>query len=137
MNLTVRHVPVEYVHQVWPSVKGFIEEALKFGEDDYTIEQARVYIADGSWVLIVASDEEKNIHGACTVKISNMPNYRVAFVVAMGGKLISNDDTFSQLCALLKFFGATRIRGVSRDSVVRLWKRYGFRERYTLVEVEI
>lgn len=137
MNLTVRHVPIEYIHQVWPSVKSFIEEALKFGEDDYTVEQARAYIADGSWTLIVASDEEQNIHGACAVRISNMPNYRVAFVVAIGGKLISNDETFSQLCALLKFFGATRIQGVARDSIVRLWKRYGFRERYTLVEVEI
>jgi hypothetical protein len=125
------------VHQVWPSVKSFIEDALKFGDDDYTIDQARAYIADGSWMLIVASDEEKNIHGACAVRISNMPNYRVAFVIAIGGRLISNDETFSQLCGLLKFFGATKIRGVARDSIVRLWKRYGFKERYTLVEVEI
>lgn len=137
MNLTVRHVPVEYVHQVWPSVKGFIEDALKFGGDDYTIDQAKTYIADGAWVLLVASDENQEIHGACAVRISNMPNYRVAFVIAIGGKLISNDETFYQLCNLLKFFGATRIQGVARESIVRLWKRYGFKERYTLVEVEI
>ena len=137
MNLTVSHVPVDYVHQVWPSVQGFIENALKFGGDDYTIDQAKMYIADGSWLLLVASDEEKNIHGACAVKISNMPNYRVAFVIAIGGKLISNHETFAQLCGLLKFFGATRIQGVARESIARLWKRYGFKERYTLVEVEI
>jgi hypothetical protein len=137
LNLTVRHVPVEYVHQVWSSVESFIEEALKFGEDDYTIDQARAYLADGSWLLLVASDEEKIIHGACAVRISNMPNYRVAFVIAIGGKLISNDDTFFQLCNILKVFGATKIQGVARDSIVRLWKRYGFKERYTLVEVEI
>lgn len=137
MNLTVRHVPLEYVHQVWPAVHTFIEEALKFGEDDYTVEQAKVYVSNGGWLLLVAADEENQIHGACVINMFNMPNSRVAFVIAIGGKLISNEDTFSQLCNVLKVFGATKIQGVARESIVRMWKRYGFRERYTLVEVGI
>jgi len=38
---------------------------------------------------------------------------------------------------LVKSFGATRIRGVARESIARLWKRYGFEERYILVEAKL
>jgi len=137
MNLNVQLVPLSLIHQTWPLVENFLEEALKWGEDDYTIEQAKVYITKGDWMLLVAVDENNAIHGAAAVNIYNMPNYRVAFVVAIGGKLISNDETYAQLCALLKSFGATKIRGVAREAIARLWKRYGFRERYILVEADL
>lgn len=137
MNLNVQLVPLSLIHQTWPLVENFLEEALKWGEDDYTIEQAKVYITKGDWMLLVAVDENNAVHGAAAVNIYNMPNYRVAFVVAIGGKLISNDETYAQLCALLKSFGATKIRGVAREAIARLWKRYGFRERYILVEADL
>lgn len=137
MNLNVQLVPLSLIHQTWPLVETFIEDALKWGEDDYTIEQAKVYITKGEWMLLVAVDEVGAIHGAAAVNIYNMPNYRVAFVVAIGGRLISSPETYEQLCALLKSFGATRIRGVARESIARLWKRYGFKERYILVEAEL
>jgi len=137
MNLNVQLVPLSLIHQTWPVVETFLEEALKWGEDDYTIEQAKVYITKGDWMLLVAVDENNAIHGAAAVNVYNMPNYRVAFVVAIGGKLISSDETYAQLCVLLKSFGATKIRGVAREAIARLWKRYGFRERYILVEADL
>ena len=62
---------------------------------------------------------------------------RVAFITSIGGKLISNDDTFEQLKAILKQRGATKIQGYGREAIVRLWKRYNFEPRTTLVEVTI
>jgi hypothetical protein len=137
MTLSVQLVPLSLVHQTWHLVEKFIEDALKWGEDDYTIEQARQNIADGKWMLVVAVDEQQVIHGAAAINIYNMPNFRVAFIVAIGGKLISNQETYKQLCTLVKSFGATRIRGVARESIARLWKRYGFEERYILVEAKL
>ena len=137
MTLSVQLVPLSLVHQVWPVVEKFIADALQWGEDDYTIEQAKVFITKGDWMLLVAVDENKVVHGAAAVNIYNMPNDRVAFVVAIGGKLISSDETYAQLCVLLKDFGATKIRGVARESIARLWKRYGFKERYILVEAKL
>jgi hypothetical protein len=61
----------------------------------------------------------------------------VAFVTAIGGKLISSQETFDQLKTLLKLRGATKIQGYGRDAIVRLWKRYDFEPRNTLVEVLI
>jgi hypothetical protein len=118
-------------------VERFLAEALKWGEDDYTAEQAKVYLASGQWMLVVAVDEENTIHGAAAINFNNMPNARVAFVVAIGGKLISNQDTYKQFTALLKAHGATKIQGAARESIARLWTRYGFKERYRIVEAKL
>lgn len=137
MTLNVQLVPLSLIHQTWPLVDEYLEEALKWGEDDYTIEQVKVYITKGDWMLLVAVDERQNIHGAAAINIYNMPNFRVAFVVAMGGKLITTPEMYEQFCGLLKSFGATKIRGVSRESAARLWQKFGFKERYILVEADL
>ena len=137
MSLSVQLVPLSLIHTTWPLVEKFIEDALQWGEDDYTIEQVKVYITKGDWMLLVAVDEDGLIHGAAAVNIYNMPNARIAFVVAIGGRLISSDETYAQLCSLVKSFGATKIRGVARESIAKLWKRYGFEERYILVEAKL
>lgn len=137
MKLKVLPVPVHSVHQTWPLVEGFLEEALKWGEDDYTKDQAKALLAAGTWVLLVAVDEDNNIHGAASVNFFNMPNDRIAFITAIGGRLISNKDTYAQLCEVLKGFGATKIQGAARESIARLWSRYGFKERYVIVEAKI
>ena len=137
MNLTIQPVFSAQVHQTWPLVEGFLAEALKWGEDDYTVEQAKACLAKGEWLLVVAVDEENTIQGAAAVNIYNMPNDRVAFVTAIGGKLISNKDTYEQFSTLLKSYGATKIQGAAREAIARLWTRYGFKERYRIVEAKI
>jgi len=137
MMLQVQLVPLSLIHKTWPLVDEYLEEALRWGEDDYTLEQIKVYITKGDWMLLVAVDEKQNIHGAAAVHIYNMPNDRVAFVVAMGGRLISSAETYEQFSNLLRSFGATKIQGVAREAVARLWKRFGFKERYILVEAKL
>jgi hypothetical protein len=72
-----------------------------------------------------------------TINIYNAPNHRVAFVTSTGGRFIINKDTFKQLCNLVKEFGATKVRGVGRDSVVRLLSSVGMRKRYTIFEADL
>lgn len=137
MNLSIQPVLTQNFHQVWPLVEGFLAEALKWGEDDYTVEQAKACLAKGEWLLVVAVDEQNVVHGAASVNIFNMPNDRIAFVTAIGGKLISSQDTYAQFTALLKTYGATKIQGAAREAIARLWTRYGFKERYRIVEAKI
>jgi hypothetical protein len=137
MGLVIQPVLTQHFHQTWPLVEGYLAEALKWGEDDYTAEQAKAYLARGDWMLVVAVDEENAIKGAAAVNFFNMPNDRVAFVIAIGGKLISNQDTYKQFSELLKSYGATKIQGAARESIARLWTRYGFRERYRIVEARL
>ena len=137
MTLQIRPVEPQYVAQAWPMVEKYIADALQYGGDDYTLDQVKAYLAGNQWVLLVAVDEEGVIHGAATVSFINYPNDRVAFITFIGGKLISNKDTFAQMSGILKGFGATKIQGAARESIARLWRRYGFEERYRIVETKI
>lgn len=137
MTLQVRHVTQQFVAQTWPKVEGFIADAQKFSGGDYTLDQIKVYLASGQWMLLVAVDEANIIHGAATVNFINYPNDRVAFITFIGGKLISSADTFTQLKNIFTQCGATKIQGAARKSIARLWSRYGFEERYIIVETKI
>jgi hypothetical protein len=142
MAIAIQYVETANVSQVWPLVEPFLSEALNSSTDfpdwyqNYNIHHLQMFLTNGAWLLVVAIDDDK-ICGACTVSFVNYPIHRVAFVTAIGGKLISNADTFNQLKLLLKQRGATKIQGYGRESIVRLWKRYDFEPRLTLVEVLI
>jgi len=135
--MKVQHVPLEWVNQVWPQVEGFIESAMAHSGGEYTADQVRTLVTSGQWTLVIAVDEE-GIKGAATILFFNRPNDRVAFVTAIGGKLISTPDTFNDLKAIAASFGATAIEGAARKSIARLWRKlYNFQEKYTIVGVKL
>ena len=137
MTLLVKAIPVNYVAQAWPLVERYLADAVAWGGGDYDLEQVKVYLSQGSWNLLVAVDEQGAVQGAATVSFLNYPNDRIAFVTFIGGKLISNKETFGQFKDLLKANGATKIQGAAREAIARLWSRYGFEERYRIVETKI
>lgn len=136
--MNVQHVPIQYVNQTWGVVAGFIQAAIEqqTGDRDYTLDQVQAYVTGGQWVLLVATEDEKII-GAATVNLFNRPNHRVAFITYIGGRLIVSKDSFGQMCQVLKSFGATSIEGAVNDAVARLWQRFGFVEKYKIVEVAL
>lgn len=137
MNLTVQLVSTPYVHQTWPLVEDLFAKANKHDTGDYTLDQIRGLLANGSWVLLVAVDEEKNIHGAASISFYNMPNYRVGFITAMAGKAIVNEDVYGQVCNFIKANGATRVQCAARESAARLYKQVGMEERHIIMETKL
>ena len=141
--MKIQHVELTHVNQVWPLVQEYLESALTKDNDApawsecYNIHHVQAFVTSGLWLLLVASDDEGQIRGAATVSFSNYPMNRIAFITLIGGKLISNSDTFEQLRMILKQRGATKVQGYGRESIVRLWKRFGFEPRTTLVEVKL
>lgn len=136
--MKVQPVSVEHVAQVWPKVVRFIASALKYSSGDYTADQARVYLSLGTWSMIVAVDDESEIKGVTVIQYINRPNDRVAFIIAIGGKLISDPDTWSNFTDLLRFNGATKVEGAARKSIARLWAiKFNFTEKYRIVEVSL
>lgn len=134
--MNIQRVDVGHVHQVWPMVEPHITSALEHSKGEYTLESVKVLLVTGQWLLVVAVDDA-GVQGAATVSFTSRPHDRVAFVTTIGGKLISNTDTFEQLKNLLKALGATCIEGAARESIARLWSRYGFEEKYRIVGVKI
>ena len=134
--MKIQHVDINYTNQLWPQVEQFIDAALAY-QDDYTLEHAKVFVTNGTWTLIVAIDDDAVIHGAATIMFYNRPNDRVAFVVTMGGRLITGPETYAQFTDLLKAFGATYIEGASRASAMRLWERFGLQEKYRVAGAKL
>ena len=138
MTFKVQPVPVQLINQIWSKVEPFIKNAEeKFGGSEYTTEQIKVYLVTGQMMLLVATDESAEIHGAATVSFISYPNDRVAFVTAIGGKLVTSPETFAQMSEIFKSNGATKIQGAAKEAVARLWKRFGFEEKAILVEVKL
>ena len=135
--MKVIHLNVAHIHQHWEEVAKYLQPALDLGGvEDFTIDQMKVYIINGTWTLFVAAEEDK-LCGAAVVAFSNYPNNRIAFVAAIGGKFISSQETFNKFKFVLKSMGVTKIQGAARESVARLWKRIGFTNKQILVEQKI
>jgi hypothetical protein len=134
--MNIQRVDVGHIHQVWPLVEGYLASALEHSKGDYTLESVKVLLVTGQWMLVVAVDDGQ-VKGAATVSFNNRPHDRVAFVTAIGGKLISSAESFAQLKDLFRTVGATCIEGAARDSIARLWSRYGFEEKYKIVGVKL
>lgn len=137
-RMKIQPVLATSVAQVWPSVEKHIASALEYSKGDYNADHAKVYLSRGDWNLFVAVNKSNTIKGAAIVEYINRPNDRVAFMIAIGGRLITSADTFSQFKDLLKFDGATKLEGAARESVARLWmSRFGCTEKYRIVEVSL
>jgi len=138
----MRVAPVElpYVNITWPLVNCYLNDALMLGDEGeplYNLHHIQGYVTSGEWLLLVAIDEQNEIHGAMTVSFKNYPLHRVAFITAVGGKFILTKDMYEQLAAILKFKGATMIQAYGRPSMVRLLKRHNLKARNTLVEATL
>jgi len=134
--MKIQFVPLEWVNRTWPQVEAFVASALEYSQGDYTVDHAKVMATNGQWQLLVATTDE-GIEGAALVQFFNRPNDRVCFMIAISGKLITSDETFEQLKTYAASNGATCIEGASRESVARLWTRYGLTEKYRIVGVKL
>jgi len=137
MKLTVQPVNIAYFHQTWGLVEELFVKANKYDTGDYTLDQIKAFLANGTWVLLVATDEENVIHGVASISFYNMPNYRVGFITAMAGKAIVNEDVYGQVCNFIKANGATRVQCAARESAARLYKQVGMQERHVIMETKL
>jgi len=145
MSCQLQVVDVTYLAQVWPQVVKYLEASLAEGQEQegipewngcYNIYHVQSFISNGTWLLVVAV-EDGIIKGSATVSFINYPMSRVAVITLTGGKLVTGENEFYQLFALLKTYGATKVQAYCRESVARMLKRRGFKPVSTLVEVQI
>ena len=128
-------VPTNHVFQAWDSFEKYLADALVYAHGDITIDQLKADIGQGRATLCAFVDEKPI--GAAAIVFQNRRNSRVAFVLAIGGRGLLAPWCVEQFMALLKKEGATRVEGVGRDSIVRLWQRLGFRKKHTVFELAL
>jgi len=134
--MKIQTVGVEYVLQIWSAVAPYIERALQY-TDDYNLDQVKVFITNGSWILLVAVDDLQQIHGAATVSFSNEANNRTAILTTLGGRGVVNTDIFGQVCRIVRGMGATRVQMFTRDAAIRLYEKVGLEKKATLMEIKL
>lgn len=134
--MQLQQVPLEWAPKVWGQVSHFFVAAVTHAQGDYSLDHMQTMVCTGQWLLVVVTEAEQ-IHGAIVVSVFNRPAARVGFVHALGGKGIVTDNTIMQFKALVAALGATEIEGAVRESVARLVRRVGLREKYRIVGAAI
>jgi hypothetical protein len=133
----VQIVPPTHVNKVWDKVEKFISAGLRRSGNEYTAEHLKVYVIKGQQSLLVAVDENNNIHGAATVEWNIFPNETIAFITSTGGKMLANKEVLSQVEDWARQNGATALRGACFESIARLWKAHGYERKYIIVEKKL
>jgi hypothetical protein len=134
--MKVQTVGVEYITQIWLAVAPYIERGLQY-TDDYSLDQVKVFLTTGTWILLVAVDDLQQIHGVATVAFHNGVNDRTAIITSLGGKGVVNQNIFDQVCRIVRGMGATRVQVYTRDSAIRLYEQVGLNKKATLMEIKL
>lgn len=135
--MRIQEVPLSLVNQVWARAEPFIASAMRYSSGDYTADDARVFVSIGQWQLIVAMDDQHIIHGAATVSYFNRPRDRVAFITALGGRLVTSKENAALLFDIFRANGAMTVEAAARDDILRLWKRYGLEPKYHIISASL
>lgn len=132
MNL--RPVDPRYIAQLWPQIGPMLDKALQTGAGEYNADQLKVMLVNGQQVLLVVEHEDK-VRGAFSIVFENYPNDRIAFVTAVGGRAMCDQQAWGQLEHWARLQGCTKVRGAAYESVARLWRqKFGVQSRYLIVE---
>jgi len=127
-----------YIQQIWENVEPYLSAALKHSGGEYGIEHLKLFLIQGNQTLLVAVNGDNKIHGAAVIEWVNYPNERIAFVVCLGGRLVTSKDIWNQFENWVKQNGGTMIRGATYKEAARLWKRkFNVEERYIMVEKKL
>ena len=134
--MKIQTVGVEYIAQIWLTIAPYIDRALQY-TNDYNLDQVKVFLTTGSWILLVAVDDLQQIHGVATVAFQNGVNDRTAIITTTGGKNIVNNNVFEQVLMILRKMGATRVQIYTRDSAIKLYQKIGLEKKATLMEIKL
>jgi hypothetical protein len=134
--MKIQTVGVEYIAQIWSMITPYIERALQY-TDDYNVDQVKVFLTTGSWILLIAVDDLQQIHGIATVAFQNGVNDRTAIITTLGGKNVVNSNVFEQVLTILRKIGATRVQIYTRDSAIKLYEKVGLKKKATLMEIKL
>lgn len=133
----VKLVAPDHIHSVWPSVEGYLKASVDTSLGDWTADQLKVLLIQGSQQLLVITDEDQ-IVGATVVQFINYPQQKVAIVTALGGRNLMNEQTIQQVEGWAKMSGATKFRCYAKEAQARLYRqKAGFSSVCYLMEKDL
>lgn len=138
MASLLRVVQPELLETVWPIAEPMLRKSLGRAEDGITIEQTKLLAFREEFRLVVILDSLNNIKGAMLVKVAVNYNYRSLFVVAFGGRGVSNQQVAQQLAEFARSQGCKYIEAFAEEAAARLYRMTGgFEEIATVVRKRV
>jgi len=130
-------IPTTQVHKFWHKAIPHLNEAMKMGDGEYTIDQLKLLVTLGQQQLLLVLDEDKNCSVAFTVQWQNLGSDRLCYISYVGGK--QTQDNWKEFVEWVKINGGTSIQGSTKSkAIVRLWRMaYKMQPKYTLMELKL
>jgi hypothetical protein len=121
----------------WPVVGGFLAAALAHSEGELTAADVREMVEAGrAFVLVVVEGGE--IIAAGAVEISEYPRYKVATIIAVGGKRVFlRRSELDWLRMVARDMGCAKVQTYCRPSMARLLEKLGMREAYRVMRCDL
>ena len=89
--MKIQHVPLQHAAQTWELVHEYLAESQVHAKGDYSLEQIKLYVLTGQWMLLVSTDDE-NKEIAFDLKTNS--KVRLAY---LGKTFASTEDTMKEL----------------------------------------
>ena len=134
MHLTVKIIGFKEVAQIWPLCEPLIALGLEPSDGEACAQHVLSDLLAQRAHLVVATDEDDQVHWAMAVQFSPYPNYTVAHVYSIGGRgVIESEENWAIVKTWMKQQGASKVQGVCKPAQARLWQKLGFVDTYHLV----
>jgi len=130
------YVPTNHIHQFWHLAEHHLQRAIETAHGEFTIDQLKQYASLGNCCLFLIMDEDNKCHGAITGQWTIYPNDRVFYITYLGGNGVT--DTWDQVKQWVHNNGGTVIQGsTGKKSLIKLYERLDFNQKYTLMEYKL
>lgn len=119
----------------WPQIAALIERALPYGRGEYDIGDILDGVKSGRMFIVAVIGEQAEVQFAAACTPIQFPKKSVLFVLYGAGRGGSRaKDALINACRRLE---CDWIETRCRDSVARLYRRYGFDTGYSVPILEV
>lgn len=139
MDYEILYTPIEVVENIWPSVEGYIESALKHSIGEYITTDILDQLLKGQMQLWCVGNGT-SIIAAYTTQLKNYPQRKVLLVHTVGGSRFLEWGRLMEesLYQLAKLQNCSHLEVYGRKGWSRLLERQAnFKQQYVVLTKEI
>lgn len=120
----------------WPVLAGLLDDALSHGEGELSADDIRQMVRDERVYLLVVI-ENGQILAAGAVEIVVYPRFKVANIIAVGGKRVFlRREELAWVAMVARDMGCAKVQTYCRPSMARLLGKLGMREAYRVMRLD-
>jgi hypothetical protein len=137
MNVSI--VPVEYINDVWDTVKVILKPAVEVTNGRFMLYDIYSFTQMGRYQMWIAFDDDKQIHGCEVTTVTNYPSKRVLTSLFTGGDDIRSwrNQMIDVITRFAKDQDCEAIEGHGREGWIKLLEPYGVKRGLTMFEKDI